>query len=284
MNWFNSNLPTVFEKNWKRLTGGGTNVVIFSGDQKLEHLHNDFYGPNIDRADNNPEHMFQIANTWLAGNKPGGFATHLGLIEQYGQQYTNIPYIVKLNGMTHTVPVDQKEPYSAPLWSVEDVVAFADEHQDIAIVGVACTLYVGSEYEPEMLTHAAQMVRHAHEAGLIAVLFVYPRGKAITDQHDGNLLAGCAGLAATLGADIVKLNPPEKDATTWLPIITETAGTTRVVFSGGAQRDAQTFLTNVTTYINHGAAGVAVGRNIHQRSVREAVALLHNISTIVYRT
>ena len=46
---------------------------------------------------------------------------------------------------------------------------------------------------------------------MIAVVWIYPRGAAVKDEHDPHLIAGAAGLGCSLGADFVKVNYPKKD-------------------------------------------------------------------------
>ena len=82
-----------FQKNYTALTHNTNRLFIFSCDQKIEHLNADFYGPAIDSADNNPEHLFYVASHATIG----GMATQLGLIAQYGKQYPYVNYIVKLH-------------------------------------------------------------------------------------------------------------------------------------------------------------------------------------------
>ncbi len=64
-----------------------------------------------------------------------------------------------------------------------------------------------------MMTEAGQLIADAHANGLLVVLWIYPRGKAVADEKDAHLIAGAAGTAACLGADFVKCNPPKGDDT-----------------------------------------------------------------------
>ena len=50
-----------YKKNYLAITVV-EHLFLFSCDQKIEHLNKDFYGPGIDPQDNNPEHLFKIAN------------------------------------------------------------------------------------------------------------------------------------------------------------------------------------------------------------------------------
>ena len=59
------------------------------------------------------------------------------------------------------------------------------------------------------------------------------------------------------------------------------AGRTGLVCAGGSTVDAETFLTQLYNQIHvGGACGNATGRNIHQRSLDEAVRLTKAISAI----
>ena len=52
-------------------------------------------------------------------------------------------------------------------------------HNGINVVGIGYTIYIGSEYEHEMMSEAAQLIRQAHELGMISVVWMYPRGAAV---------------------------------------------------------------------------------------------------------
>ena len=136
----------------------------------------------------------------------------------------------------------------------------------------------------EMLREAAQLVFQAHQAGLVTVLWIYPRGKAVKDEKDPHLIAGAAGVAAALGSDFVKVNYPEKAGAGFVPSFREAvqaAGRTKVVCAGGESTDARSFLQRLHDQIHiSGAAGNATGRNIHQRPLAEAVRLCNAIYAI----
>ncbi len=283
-----------YEKNYRKITHDTNRLLLFSCDQKVEHLNRDFYGPNIDPADNDPAHMFTIA----ARGYVGAFATHLGLIAQYGMQFPSINYIVKMNGKTDLVKTEQRDPLSRQLWTIDQLVSFK-KNSGLSIVGIGYTLYPGSVYEPQMLHEAAQLIYEAHQHGLIAILWMYPRGNAVKNERDGSLIAGVAGLAAALGADFAKINTPtfgvgvprnevtwgssNKNSYEWLQIAAQAAGKTKLIISGGAKTTTQVFLQELYDQIHKGnVAGCATGRNIHQRSLQEAVALTQAMHGIIY--
>ena len=271
-----------FRANYAAITKSTGRLMLFACDQKIEHLNRDFYGPSIDPADNDPKHLFEIASKGTIG----AFATHLGLIARYGACYPTINYIAKMNGKTDLVKTQQKDPYSALLWNIEQLLALK-KNAGLSIRGIGYTVYPGSEYESSMLEQAAQLVYHAHQHGLVAIVWVYPRGKAVADELCPEIIAGAAGLAASLGADFVKLNMPhataEKTSIELLKIAVQAAGNTKVIISGGTATEPTLFLKELYEQL-HGAntAGNATGRNIHQRSLQKAVSLTHAIAALVF--
>lgn len=265
--------------NLKTITHDSGRLMLFAGDQKIEHLNDDFFGDGIHPDDNDPEHLFRIA----AKAKIGCFAAQMGLIARYGADYASVPYLVKLNSKTHLVGTAQKEPVSNLLTSVDQVVQFRKD-SGLKILGIGYTIYLGSENEAEMLRTAAQVVFEAHQNGLVTVLWIYPRGKAVKDEKDPHLIAGAAGVAACLGADFVKVNPPKKEGFSSVELMkeaTKAAGRTSVVCAGGSSVDGSVFLRQLWEQIHIGGCkGNATGRNIHQKSLDEAVRMCNAIYAI----
>jgi fructose-bisphosphate aldolase/6-deoxy-5-ketofructose 1-phosphate synthase len=268
-----------YTNNFELMTRGSGRLMLFAGDQKIEHLNDDFYGEAIHEDDNEPEHLFKIADT----AEIGVLATQMGLISMYGPDYPDVPYLVKLNSKTHLVKTAQRDPLSHQLVDVDQVVEFK-RNSGLDVVGVGYTVYLGSEFEHVMLSQAAQAVYKAHQAGLLSVLWIYPRGQAVKDEKDPNLIAGATGVAATLGADFVKVNAPKKDgkasADLLIPAV-KAAGKTRVICAGGSATDPKAFLQGLHDQINvAGVSGNATGRNIHQKSFDQAVRMCNAISAI----
>ncbi len=265
--------------NYMKATQGTGRLMLFACDQKVEHLNKDFYGEGIDIADLDPEHLFKIGSQGVCGVLAG----QRGLIAQYAADYPDINYLVKMNSKTNLVGVKQDDPYSPQLYDLDAVLAMRDA--GVNIVGLGYTIYLGSEYESTMMAEAGELIARAHNHGLLVVLWMYPRGKAVTAEKDPDLIAGAAGVALCLGADFVKVNPPKpEDGTTpaeALNIASTAAGRCGLVCAGGSTVDAETFLTQLYDQIHvGGAVGNATGRNIHQRSLDEAVRLTKAISAI----
>ncbi|MEN3014874.1 MAG: aldolase [bacterium] len=270
-------------KNYYQATEGTGRLFIFAGDQKVEHLNDDFYGPDVHPDDNHPEHLFRIASR----AKIGAFATQLGLIARYGEDYPNIPYIVKINSKTHLVKTSQKDPLSLAWISIDDVIDFKKQ-TNLNIVGVGYTIYPGSEFEAEMLREAATITYKAHKEGLLVVIWSYPRGKAVKDERDPHLIAGAAGLAACIGADFVKVNPPKdqegKENPELLKEAVLAAGRTKVICAGGKSIQPEEFLKKLYDQIHiAGVSGNATGRNIHQKQLDEAIRFSNAIYAITVK-
>jgi class I fructose-bisphosphate aldolase len=269
----------IYIDNYLAATQNTGRLMLYACDQKVEHLNGDFFGKGIDPADNDPEHLFRIGSQGVVGVLAG----QKGLIARYAPTYPEINYLVKMNSKTNLVGVEQDDPYSPLLYSLESVLAMREA--GVNIVAIGYTLYLGSEYESTMMSEAGELIAEAHAAGLVVVLWIYPRGKAVKNEKDADLIAGAAGVALCLGADFVKVNPPkatdEASSAELLARASEAAGLTGLVCAGGSTVDAEQFLTQLYAQIHVGnASGNATGRNIHQRSLDEAVRLTKAISAI----
>lgn len=270
-----------WEANYRLMTRDKGRLFLMAGDQKVEHLNDDFHGQGIDPEDASPEHLFRIASAAPIGC----FATQLGLIARYGESYPDIPYLIKLNSKSHLVKTAQRDPISRQWQTMEQVGRFIG-HSGLKIVGIGYTIYPGSEYEPEMLTEAARLIFDAHQMGLTTVIWAYPRGKAVNREQDSHIIAGAAGVAACLGADFVKVNPPlSPEGKTEGHLLSESvkaAGRTGVVCAGGHETTPEAFLARLHEQIHEGGTvGCATGRNVHQRSLEEAIELCKAIHAIV---
>lgn len=268
-----------YVRNYMEITRETGKMMLFAGDQKVEHLNDDFFGEDIPEDDNDPEHLFKIASK----GKIGVFATQLGLIARYGMDYADVPYLVKINSKTNLVKTKQMDPFSNQLYDIEQIVEFR-ENSGLKILGIGYTIYLGSEFEADMLNQAAQLIYNAHKYGLITVLWIYPRGAAVADEKDPHLIAGATGVGATLNADFVKVNYPKKEGEKSEEVFKEAvlaAGRTKVVCAGGSSDDSAKFLEKLYKQIHiSGAQGNATGRNIHQKSLDEAVRMCNAIYAI----
>ncbi|MCF7799750.1 hypothetical protein K9L05_02925 [Candidatus Babeliales bacterium] len=256
---------------------------LFAGDQKIEHLNKDFYGQDIPEECLDPKHFFDIASQ----SKISAFATQLGLIDLYARDFENINYIVKLNSKTDLIPTKISDPISLLLNTVEEVIEFK-KSTGLPIIGIGYTVYLGSKYEAKMLQQAAQAVFKAHQNGLIAILWMYPRGISIKNELDVDLISGAAGVGACLGADFVKVNVPQAkniiESSNLLKIVSGAAGKTKVLCSGGKKEEnKEKFLEKIYYQIKIGdVSGCAIGRNIYQNKVEDAIKFCNALASIIF--
>ncbi len=268
-----------YKQNLAQATHNTQRLFLFAGDQKIEHLNADFRGTPEAQL---PAHLFAIASK----ARIGVFATQLGLIARYGSAYPTIPYLVKINAKTNLVGLDIDDPNSCDLVTIDDVIRLRDQ-SNLSILGVGMTIYLGSRYEGSMLARAARLVLDAHQHGLLCVLWVYPRGKAVKNERSEDIIAGAAGVAHALGADFVKINPPLTEhgelSSKLLQQAAQAAGNTGVLCSGGSLIEATAFLKILHEQLHIGGTdGSAVGRNIYQKKLPEAIAFCDAIARLVY--
>lgn len=269
-----------YKKNLKKITYGTGRLFMFAGDQRVEHLHKDFYGKGIAKEDADPEHFFKIASQ----AKIGCFASQLGFISRYGRAYPKIPYVVKLNSKTNLIPTKQQDPSSTEWFSVDQVAKFKKQ-SGLDIVGVGYTVYLGGANESINLKEAAQAAHDAHKHGLVAIFWIYPRGKAVKDEKSEEIIAGATSVASALGADFAKINMPKvkgKNSLKALQRAVTAGGNMATICAGGSSVPVKSFLSQVHDQMHDaGTMGTAVGRNVHQKSLKEAIAFCNAVHALV---
>ncbi|MBT6822317.1 aldolase [archaeon] len=276
-----------YADNFLLATKNSGRLMLFAGDQKIEHLNDDFVGKtkegmDISADDADPEHFFKIASSGTIGC----FAGQLGLVARYGRDYPDVPYLIKMNSKTGLINVKQKDPISQTLYDFEDVLELK-HNSGLNIIGIGYTIYLGSEFEYMMMQEAARLATWAHQNGMLAIFWMYPRGEAVEAEKDPHLIAGAAGVALSLGADFAKVNYPNKKGldeegrAKAFKEATVAAGRTGIITSGGSARDVKVFLQETYDQIHiSGCSGNATGRNIHQKDFDEAVRMCNAISAI----
>ena len=219
-------------------------IMILACDQGFEHGPVDFNELNID-----PQYIFDIA---LEG-KFTAVALQAGIAKQYyvGKN-KDVPLIVKLNGKTRW---DSKNPLSLQHTSVE----YANR---LGASAVGYTIYLGSTHEQQMFVEFGKICEEAHKFGMSAVCWMYPRGDAVQNDLDTDLLAYGARIAFELGADVIKLKyNGDVKAMRW---VIKSAGKSKVIFAGGDKVSEEEFEEFSRKTIESGGSGLAVGRNVWQ--------------------
>jgi fructose-bisphosphate aldolase/6-deoxy-5-ketofructose 1-phosphate synthase len=254
---------------------------MYACDQKVEHLNDDFVGPGIDASVADPKHYFEIAKKAHIGV----LGSQLGLISRYADICPKVPFLVKANSKTNLIKKSDRDPFSNRWLPMEDIIEFKKK-SGLNIIGVGYTVYIGSEFESESFGQAARIIYKAHQEGMLAVIWIYARGKAISNETDLHLLAGGAGVAVCLDADFVKISypydkPTVETAKKFREVVTA-AGRSVVIPIGGAKMPEKKFLQQLHNQIHiSGTGGVAIGRNIYQRPLAEAIRMADAIAAVV---
>jgi class I fructose-bisphosphate aldolase len=252
---FQLNLPRdrmdVFLKNGKSM--------LLAYDQGLEH------GPSTDFDEKNvdPSFILEIA-------QKGGFN---GIVFQKGvaEKYYDgkIPLIVKVNGKSS---LPKGEPISKQTCSVDYAISLGAK-------AVGYTIYLGSSYEHEMFTEFGSLQEKAHEKGIAAIAWVYPRGAAIVNDTSKEIVSYAARTALELGADAAKIKyTGDVSSFSWA---VKSAGRVKVFMSGGPKAPTEeAFLAQVRGAIDAGATGLAVGRNVWQNT--DPLAMSSALKRIIF--
>ena len=219
--------------------------MLLAYDQGFEH------GPSADFNDKNidPAYIMEIASK----GDFTGVVFHKGIAEKYYNG--KVPLIVKLNGKTS---LPKGEPVSTQVCSVEEAISLGAK-------GVGYTIYLGSANESVMLQEFGEIEEEAHEEGLPAIAWVYPRGEAVKNDTAPEIVAYAARAGLEMGADAVKIKYTGAiDSFRWA---VKAAGVTKVFMSGGPKAPTdETFLAQVKGAMEAGGTGLAVGRNVWQHS------------------
>ena len=163
--------------------------------------------------------------------------------------------IVKVTSKTILRPEDARHLQS-PFGTVEEAISLGSD-------AVAVTVYWGSEFEDHMLRLWVDVKSSAEYYGLPCLQLAYPRGSAIKNRYDVEIVRYGARTAAESGADLIKTY--YTGSTEAFRRVVEAASGVPVLMSGGAKtKTLLEFLKVVKNVMDAGASGVVVGRNIFQ--------------------
>jgi class I fructose-bisphosphate aldolase len=244
----------------KRIERNGK-VMLLAYDQGFEHGPVDFDERSVD-----PNYVMKISKN----GDFTGIVLHEGLAARYYDRKVDIPLIIKLNGKTS---FQSEEPLSLQLCTVKKAA-------ELGAIGVGYTIYVGSEFEEQMLKEFSRLEDEAHSLGMIVIAWMYPRGKKVAGrENDRDVVAYGSRLALELNADFVKVpytGDPESFA--WS---VRAAGKTGVLAQGGKKTDWDNLEEEIGGVMQAGAAGIAIGRNVWQDENPDEVS--KKLAEIVYK-
>ena len=228
--------------------------ILLAYDQGLEHgPSKDFNEKSVD-----PKYILEIAEK----GKFTGVIFQKGVAEKYYDG--KVPLIIKINGKTS---LPKGEPLATQNCSVKHAKALGAQ-------AVGYTIYLGSAHEHVMLQEFGEIQAEAHELGLAAIAWVYPRGEAIANDSSPEIVAYAARAGLEAGADAVKIKYTGDPKTFGWAV--KSAGTAKVFMSGGPKAPTdEAFLKQVKAVMDAGGSGLAVGRNVwqHDRPLEMAAAL-----------
>jgi len=284
--------------NQGRLKGTGY-LSILPVDQGIEHSAGASFAPHPIYFD--PENLVKLA---IEGGC-NAVASTLGALGSVARKYAHkIPFIMKIN---------HNEFLSYPNSFDQSLFADIDQAFEMGAVGVGATVYFGSPESRRQIWEISQAFKHAHEKGMVTILWAYLRNAAFKvsekDYHVAADLTGQANhLAATIEADIVKQKLPENNGgfealkfgkshkkmyselcsdhpidLTRYQVANCFMGRAGLINSGGASSGKDDLAQAVrTAVINKRAGGMGLisGRKAFQKPMKEGVELLNAIQDV----
>ncbi|MBI4674366.1 MAG: class I fructose-bisphosphate aldolase [Chloroflexi bacterium] len=282
---------------------GGTGYVsILPVDQGIEHSGGASFAKNPDYFD--PEKIIQLA---IEGGC-NAVASTFGVLGIMSRKYAHkIPFIVKIN---HNELITYPNSFEQILFGA------VKQAYDMGAAAVGATIYFGSDDSHRELIEIAQAFAHAHELGLVTVLWCYLRNKAFKKDKDYHVSADLTGqanhLGVTLEADIIKQKLAENnggyialnadgvtfgkyDKRIYSELTSEHPidlcryqvancymGRVGLINSGGASGENDFAEAAITAVINKraGGTGLISGRKAFQRPMAEGVKLLNTIQDV----
>lgn len=175
----------------------------------------------------------------------------------------NIPIVLRVSGGTSIIGKDL---------SNEAITTSIEEAIRLNAAALALSIFVGEQYEHQTLVNLAKLVDEGERYG-IPVLAVTAVGKEMV--RDARYLGLACRIAAELGAQMVKTYYCEgfEKVVESCPV--------PVIIAGGKKLPKETDALQLTyDAIQHGAAGVDMGRNIWQSDY--PVAMIRAVRHIVH--
>jgi 2-amino-4,5-dihydroxy-6-oxo-7-(phosphooxy)heptanoate synthase len=126
--------------------------------------------------------------------------------------------------------------------------------------GVSVQVNLGSRREPRQIADLAAVAGACHRWSIPLLAMVYPRGPAIADAADPQLLRHAVIVAADLGADLVKTGYPGSAEA--MATVVDACPIPVLVSGGPVTGEPDEALSRTANALRGGAAGMAIGRHI----------------------
>jgi class I fructose-bisphosphate aldolase len=219
----------------------------------------------------------------------------LGFLEASAADFAGeIPLILKLNA--HDLLHEEKDPLGALTASVSDALR-------LGCVAIGYTIYPGTAERRLQYEQLRELANEAKAAGLVVVVWSYPRGGGLSKEGETALdvIAYGAHIAALLGAHIIKVKMPtahlelpdarkvyedqkipRDTAADRIRHVVQSAfnGRRIVLFSGGPKQSDEALLAEARAVRDGGGFGSIIGRNSFQRDKAAALRLLDEMVRI----
>jgi class I fructose-bisphosphate aldolase len=294
LSWYGADNPGTLTNltrllNHGRIAGSGK-MVILPVDQGFEHGPARSFAKNPNGYD--PAYHFGLA----IESGCNAYAAPLGFIEACARDFAGeIPLILKINNSDSLVGT-KDNPISALTSGVDDALR-------LGCAAIGFTIYPGSTERKQMYEEIARITQEAKKAGLVVVIWSYPRGKDISKDGETaiDVVSYAAQIACQLGAHIVKVKPPTafieqaeakkvfeqhgikvEDMTSRARHVVESCfnGRRIVIFSGGPAKSTEEILEECRGLARGGGFGSIMGRNAFQRPKKEAISLIQKVQDI----
>jgi class I fructose-bisphosphate aldolase len=189
--------------------------------------------------------------------------------------------------------------------------ASVDQAFEMGCIAIGATIYFGSEESRRQIMEISEAFKHAHELGMVTILWAYTRNNAFKQDKDYHVAADITGqanhLGVTIEADIIKQKQPEnnggynalKFGKTHPKVYSELTsdhpidlcryqvancymGRAGLINSGGASGKNDLAQAVKTAVINKRAGGMGLisGRKAFQKPMKDGVELLHAIQDV----
>jgi class I fructose-bisphosphate aldolase len=208
----------LYEMFYEYGPGHGT-FLSLPFDQIVEHGPSYQLGWRFKKDSNEVENILRRGygcgdpRTVLKLAKKGNYSAlvlHPGIARKYWEQMIgeisnddefDVPLIYKIDGHV-LVPANP---------SIPSVIGSLDDAAELGATAIGMSFYMGSEETERDMERIAKLIEEAHEYGLPAVVWAYPRGPGINDMGADSLfwVHYAVAVAESLGADIIKTKFPK---------------------------------------------------------------------------
>ncbi len=281
------NLMLVFNSGNLAKTGY---LSILPFDHGIEHGAIVSFKDNLNLFD--PEYIAKLA---IEGGCNALVSTY-GILKFCSKYADKIPLVLKVNHNDILSNLKNRQSFYSDV----------DQAIDIGAIGIAATLYFGSNDTFEQVEKIAAVFKEANKKGLFTILWSYLRNDNLVQDKDyhyaADITAQANYVASTIGADIIKQKFPKMpngfkvikkslDVGSYgdhpvdmvrLQVLNCLGGKVGLMNSGGAvsANDERDLLYGAAVNKVAGGLGMMVGRKVFVKPFDEAVKLLHSVQNL----